>query len=144
MYHHRERGKQMLTAAGFLVLVLSVSTGTLFAKNSPRTYPEEGKIIATGFNPYSVNGATVRTRTYTVLTQGKQYVLECHKRGFFSSTGEECGGDKKLQIGDTIHFRIEQESAYIPITETNSDSSKQPTGEQKLRILSQELKPDAK
>lgn len=140
----RRRIAQMFQVAGLLILALDVPAGTLFAKKPPKTYSEEGKIIATGFNQFSVNGATVRTHTYTVLTQGKQYVLDCHRRGFFSSTGEECGGDKKFQLGDTVHFRIEKDSVYIPITEIDTDSHKPRTGEEKLRILSQELKADEK
>jgi len=51
--------------------------------------------------------------------------------------GEECGGSKKLQVGDVIHFRIEKGQAYIPITRTDNSAA-----EEKLRILSTALKPD--
>jgi hypothetical protein len=51
--------------------------------------------------------------------------------------GEECGGSKKLQVGDVIHFRIDKDRAYIPITKAYNSA-----GEEKLRILSTALKPD--
>jgi hypothetical protein len=54
---------------------------------------------------------------------------------FFHTTGKGCGGDKELQIGDVIKFRTEKDSLYIPLPDGS---------EQKLRILNQELKPDAK
>jgi hypothetical protein len=72
------------------------------------------------------------------VTGTKSYVLECGHKPVFGTTGEECGGNKKLQIGDVIHFRIEKDKAYIPITKTDSS-----VGEEKLRILSTTLKPDA-
>jgi hypothetical protein len=52
--------------------------------------------------------------------------------------GEECGGSKKLQIGDVVHFRIENERAYIPITKIDNSA-----GEEKLRILSTAISPDS-
>jgi hypothetical protein len=56
----------------------------------------------------------------------------------FGTMGEECGGTKKLQIGDAIHFRIDKNEAYIPITKTDNS-----TAEEKLHILSTALNPDA-
>jgi hypothetical protein len=134
--------KHGMVAGVLLILGAAVWSGTAFAEKTPKNYPEHGKIVATGWNQFSVNGATARTHTYTVTTEGKRYVLECHKRGVFSSTGEECGGDKKLQIGDMISFRIEKDSAFIPITEKLSPVAPPKQEEQKLRILSQELNPE--
>jgi hypothetical protein len=54
---------------------------------------------------------------------------------FFHTTGKGCGGEKEIEIGDVIRFRIEKDSAYLPLPDGS---------EQKLRILSQELKPEAK
>ncbi len=75
------------------------------------------------------------SHTYKIETDTKVFELDCDKTAMFHSTGEGCGGDKKLEIGDVIHFRVEKESFYIPL----ADGS-----EQKLRILSQELKPESK
>ena len=45
----------------------------------------------------------------TVETDTKSYLLECGHKPVFGSMGEECGGSKKLQLGDVIHFRIEKD-----------------------------------
>src|SRR5579883_2832708 len=96
-YETRHVLQQM--AAG-LALMLLAAPGT-FAKKPPRTYPEEGKIIGTSINQVE------HTRTYRVVTDARTYELDCGKHPeLFSSTPGECGGDKKLQIGDVIHFRV--------------------------------------
>jgi len=126
--------------------------GTALAKKAPKTYPEEGKVIAMAVNELPVttythtggaNGGTTvpvrtikRTRTYTVQTETKTYELDCGKAPhMFSTKLQECGGDKKLQIGDTVHFRIENGWAYIPAPE-GTDAAQ----EQKLRVLNEDLK----
>jgi hypothetical protein len=140
-----------ISAAIILILAPVVLAGTAFAKKEPKGYPEEGKIIATAVNevPFTTyqqtggpNGATIpvrsirRSRTYTVQTDTKTYELDCGKHpAMFSRTPGECGGDKKLQIGDAIHFRLEKGWAYIPVTEANGGAV-----EQKLRVLNEELK----
>jgi hypothetical protein len=151
--------------AGVLVLpflALILSFGTAYAKKPPKTYPEQGKVMGSGTgqhtagggmlmgnSPSSINVRTVYTRTYKVETDTKIYELDCGKPpGMFSSNPGECGGDKKIQIGDVIHFRVDKGWVYIPVSETTSDSYSNAdhtaSSEQKLRILSQELKPDAK
>ena len=133
-----------------LILVLALM-GTAFAKKEPKIYPIEGKVSATAVNqvPYTYStsdGKTTsshrgiaRTRTYTVQTDTKTYELDCGKRpGIFSTTPGECGGDKKIQIGDTVHFRVNKGWAYIPVAENG-----QADLEQKLRILNEDLMPDA-
>lgn len=122
------------------------------AGKTPKGYPEEGKITATAINQVPVvryqstgpNGTTMPvkgvslSRTYTVQTATKTYELDCGKHPhMFSKTPGECGGDKKLQIGDVIHFRIEKGSAYIPVP-----STVEPSGEQKLRVINEELTSD--
>jgi hypothetical protein len=111
---------------------------TGFATKEPKTYPEEGKIVATGLNEWVVNSQHQYVHTYTVVTNTKSYLLECGHKPLFGSMGEECGGSKKLQIGDVIHFRIEKNQAYIPITKIDNS-----VAEEKLHILSTALKPDA-
>jgi hypothetical protein len=159
MHHDRVTRAPM---AGVLVLpflALIFSFGTASAKKPPKTYPEEGKVIGSGSDQHTDSwgfgsgaGAvhTVYTRTYKIETDTKMYVLDCGKppAAIFSSNPEECGGDKKIQIGDVIHFRVDKGWVYIPVVETTSDpysnAEHTSSGEQKLRILSEELKPDAK
>jgi len=93
-------------------------------------YPIAGKIVGRSANQIT------RTVTYRVLTESKIYELDCGKHAVFSSTPPECGGEKKLQIGDEIHFRLEKNRAYLPV-----EPSVDPSGEQKLRILREEVKP---
>jgi hypothetical protein len=146
-------------ALTFLALVFSL--GTAWAKKPPKTYSEEGKVIGAGSGQHTAGGGlimgtpstvsvrTVYTRTYKVETATKVYELDCGKPpAMFSSNPGECGGDKKIQIGDVIHFRVDKGWAYIPIVETTHDSysnaEQTVSGEQKLRVLSEDLKPDAK
>jgi hypothetical protein len=141
----------VLLSSIVLVTVLAV---TAFAEKQPATYPEEGKITATGQNEHSktsgggmiMNGngnmnthtRTMYSHVYTVQTDTKMYQLDCGKLPAFHSTGGECGGDKKFELGDVIHFRVEKGTAYVSITDGGKP------GEQKLRILNEELRPDAK
>ena len=48
------------------------------------------------------------SHTYKIETDTKIFELDCGKTAMFHSTGEGCGGNKKLEIGDVIHFRIKQ------------------------------------
>jgi hypothetical protein len=138
MQRDRQRRARPFVAAAF-VLALGLLSASVFANKEAKTYPETGKIVETGLTEWVINNRHLHTHTYTVVTESRAYLLECgHKPVFFASVGEECGGTKKLQIGDVIHFRIDKDRACIPIT--NSDNS---VGEEKLRILSTSLKPDA-
>jgi hypothetical protein len=159
MYPDPARRVQRVIVLTFLALILSI--GTAFAKKPPKTYPEEGKVVGSGTGqhtsggglimgtPSSVNVRTIYTRTYKIETATKVYELDCGKPpAMFSSNPGECGGEKKIQIGDVIHFRTEKGWAYLPLSETTHDSysnaEQTSSGEQKLRILSENLKPDAK
>jgi hypothetical protein len=127
----------------FTVFVLPVAA----AGKEPKTYSESGKVIGIGqsehtkTHPVTGNNMgggsySVYSHTYKIETDTKIYEMDCGKTPmFFGSTGKECGGDKPLQIGDVIHFRVEKGSAHIPL----SDGS-----EQKLRILNEEAKPETK
>jgi hypothetical protein len=121
-----------------LILMLGYFSQYLFAQKAGKTYGEEGKITATGLTEWVINRQHQYAHTYTVVSAGKAYVLECGHKPVFGSMGEECGGAKKLQIGDVIHFRLENDRAYIPIKKTDNTP-----GEEKLRILSTQLSPDA-
>lgn len=125
--------------AAFLAFIVAFgSPGYVLAKKEPKAYPEEGKILSTGLTEWVINRQHQYAHTYTVATSAKTYLLECGHKPLFGSMGEECGGTKKLQVGDVIHFRIENERAYIPITKVDNSS-----GEEKLRILSTTLRSDA-
>ena len=69
-------------------------------------------------------------RTYTVKTPTRVFVLECPfwMTGFHIHSPSECGGSRKIAIGDVIHFRIEKNQAFI---QTDKGI------EQKLNILSE-------
>ena len=141
----------------FVLLLLIFAAAALpdmaVAKKQPKTYPEEGKVTASTVNevPYrrtasGANGTTYpvhgihRTRVYTVETASRIFDLDCGKTpSLFSSTPGECGGDKKIQLGDTIHFRLEKGWAYIPAPE-----AAYPAQEERLRVLKEEMKTDAK
>jgi hypothetical protein len=138
MQHDRQPGTRAFAVLAVFVLALSVLSVTAFANSEPKAYPEEGKIVATGLNEWVINSKHQYAHTYTVVTSAKSYLLECGHKPLFGSMGEECGGSKKLQIGDVIHFRIEKDRVYIPITKTGDSIA-----EEKLRILSTALKPDA-
>jgi hypothetical protein len=143
----------------FAVLILSVlavivPAGTVSAKKQPKTYPEEGKVIGKGLHEYTVPIYTDKyaptyiekyTHTYTVVTETRVYVLDCQEEpGLLESTGPDCGGDKKIQIGDLIHFRLDKEWAVIAVTGTDPQTDVRQDFEQKLRILNEELNTNSK
>jgi len=97
-----------------------------------KNYPEEGKVVGTGM---AERGQEVKSHVYKIETATKIFVLDCGTR--FGFSGGECGGQKKIQIADIVHFRVERSSAFIPIQGADGH-----TGEQKLHILAQELKPE--
>ena len=151
MRHDQNRSAKLARTFAPLLSLLFVLSQPALAKHPPKSYPESGKVIASGLNEHTKshpawggqNGSpahgggtySVYSHTYKIETDTKIFELDCGKTAMFHSTGEGCGGDKKLEIGDAIHFRIEKDSFYIPL----ADGS-----EQKLRILSQELKPEPK
>ena len=123
--------------AVWAVMMAAFVTSSFAAKKDAKSYPEEGKIVATGLTGWVINSQHQYAHTYTVASNGKNYVLECSHKPLFGKMGEECGGAKKLQIGDVIRFRVDKERVYIPIT--NNDNS---AGEEKLVILSTSLSSD--
>ena len=144
------------------ILLLSMLIATAVAKKAPKTYPEEGKIVGTGTTEHTHVGGSIfgapgaattgsigsrskYTHTYRIQTAIKILDVDCGQEAMFHSTGKECGGDKPLKVGDVIHFRVEKEWVYIPITaqvanDPSGDSSQATHPEQleqKLRILSE-------
>jgi hypothetical protein len=138
MHHDRQPGTLALAALNVFIVALGMLSVTAFASKEPKNYPEEGKIVATGLTEWVVNSKHQYAHTYTVVTDARSYLLECGHKPVFGTMGEECGGSKKLQIGDVIHFRIEKNQAYIPITKVDNS-----VAEEKLHILNTTLKPDA-
>jgi len=146
MPYRKERCKPSLyLLAPFIFAVVALS-GAAAAKEA-KTYPESGKVIGIGQNehtkthPKTGNNTgggsySVYSHTYKIETDTKIYEMDCGKTPMFlGSTGKECGGDKPLQIGDVIHFRVEKGTSYIPLPDGS---------EQKLRILNEEAKPETK
>ena len=133
-----KRRVRKLSVLVLLIAELASFPECVLAKKESKTYPEEGKIVATGLTGWVINRQHQYAHTYTVVTDTRSYLLECGHKPVFGTTGEECGGVKKLQIGDVIHFRIEKDQAYIPITKVDNSA-----GEEKLHILSTGMRPDA-
>lgn len=148
MSHSKARCKPSLDLLVLFILAFVVFPAFATAKEA-KTYPESGKVIGIGQNEHTkthpntgknqnMGGGSysVYSHTYKIETYSRIYEMDCGKTPtFLGSTGKECGGDRPLQIGDVIHFRVEKGSVHIPL----SDGS-----EQKLRILNEEAKPDAK
>jgi hypothetical protein len=137
--------KTIFAFLGVAIFALCILPGAGAATKQPKTYPKEGKVVGVGTNQHAVSGgnnAVINkySHTYKVETDTEVFELDCGKVPIlFGSTGAECGGKVKLEMGAVIHFRVQKSWAYIPITEDDGTP-----GEQKLRILSEEMKPDAK
>jgi len=146
MPYRKERCKPSLYLLALFIFTVVALSGAAAAKEA-KTYPESGKVIGIGQNehtkthPKTGNNTgggsySVYSHTYKIETDTKIYEMDCGKTPMFlSSTGKECGGDKPLQIGDVIHFRVEKGTSYIPLPDGS---------EQKLRILNEEAKPETK
>ena len=146
MPHSKKRSKPSPYLLALFIFTLVVLSAAAAAKEA-KTYPESGKVIGIGQNehtkthPKTGNNTgggsySVYSHTYKIETDAKIYELDCGKTPMFiGSTGQECGGDKPLQIGDVIHFRVEKGTAHIPLSNGS---------EQKLRILNEEAKPETK
>ena len=130
----------LLTFISLALITLAVLPMNALAKDSEKTYPLTGKVVGVGQNPTQVSNArggtlTMNFHTYKVETESRVYELNCERRAAVHTTGKECGGDQPLEIGSVIHFREEKCEAYLQL----------PNGkEQKLRILSEDEKPEPK
>jgi len=146
MPNWNERCKPSLYLLALFIFAVVALSGAAAAKEA-KTYPESGKVIGIGQNehtkthPKTGNNTgggsySVYSHTYKIETDTKIYEMDCGKTPMFlGSTGKECGGDKPLQMGDVIHFRVEKGTSYIPLPDGS---------EQKLRILNEEAKPETK
>ncbi len=99
-----------------------------------KQYPIQGKVTARAITSDIFGGKDVTTtkhRVYTVQTSNRTYVLECEYwlNGIHIHSARECGGSKAIQLGDLLHFRIENDYAYVQTDK----------GEDRLDILSEAI-----
>src|SRR5579871_1464249 len=102
-------------------------------------YPESGTVLST---------TDKHGHFYQVSTESRVYLLLCDKVKSIQFGMPECKvGDKPIATGDTVHFRIEGDWAYMPpMSKAKPDSKTEATAaesegmEEKLRILTTELK----
>jgi hypothetical protein len=103
-----------------------------------KEYPIQGTVIALGTSQETTGGISTSVithahRTYTVKTPTRVFVLECPywMDGFHIHSSSECGGKKKIEIGDAIRFRVEKNHASLLTPEGK---------EQKLGVVSEGMK----
>ena len=103
-----------------------------------KDYPIEGTVTALGTSQETTGGGSTSTstvvhRTYTVKTPTRVFVLQCPywMNGFHIHSASECGGKKKIEIGDAIRFRVEKNRAHVLTSEGK---------EEKLGIVSEAMK----
>ena len=121
--------------SGVLVCCLTLAT-IVFAGSGE--HPMEGTVTALGTSQETTGSGgstpvyTYVHRTYTVKTPTRMFVLECPYQmgGLHIGGPSECGGKKKIGIGDSIHFRVEKNHAYV-LTDQGKD--------QKLNIVSEAM-----
>ena len=98
-----------------------------------KEYPMQGTVTALGTSQETSGSTLVSTnlrRTYTVKTPTRVFVLECPymMNGFHIHSPSECGGKKKIEIGDAIRFTVEKGRAFLLTAEGK---------EEKLRVVSE-------
>ena len=103
-----------------------------------KEYPMQGTVTALGTSQETSGSTLVSTnlrRTYTVKTPTRVFVLECPymMNGFHIHSPSECGGKKKIEIGDAIRFRVEKNRAHVLTPEGK---------EQKLGVVSEAINED--
>ena len=103
-----------------------------------KEYPIQGTVIALGTSQETTGGGSTSVithahRTYTVKTPTRVFVLECPywMDGFHIHSSSECGGKKKIEIGDAIRFRVEKNRAHVLTTEGKDE---------KLGVVSEAMK----
>ena len=105
-----------------------------------KEYPMQGTVTALGTSQETTGGGTTPVfthehRTYTVKTDTRVFVLECPYllEGLHIGSPSECGGKKRIAIGDSVHFRLEKNNAFV-LTAQGKD--------EKLRVVSEALNAD--
>jgi hypothetical protein len=117
-----------------LVLICSIALPNIVLAGG-KPYPMEGTVTALGTSTETIGGgdpvvATHVHRTYTLETPTRVFVVECPYVMGTIFPPHECGGKKKIAIGDAVHFRIEHDHAYVLIA---------PGKDQRLRVVSEGL-----
>jgi hypothetical protein len=118
-----------------LILCFAAFPGILLAGG--KEHPLQGTVTAVGTSQDTTGGGSTPVfthvhRTYTVRTDTRVFVLECpyDMDALHILAHSECGGKKKIAIGDTIHFRLKKDNAYV-LTSQGKD--------EKLRVVSEAM-----
>lgn len=119
-----------------VILCIVAFPGMLFGGG--KEHPLQGTVTALGTSQDTTGGGgsvpvfTHVHRTYTVRTDTRVFVLECpfDMEGLPIIERKDCGGKKKIAIGDAIHFRVEKNDAYV-LTAQGKD--------QRLRVVSEAM-----
>lgn len=119
------RGRLKFFPLGLVLLaVISTCLPSHADDKSATSYNETGNVLAT---------IDKHGHFYQVSTDGRIYLLMCTKVKSIQFGQPECKiGDKPIAKGDTVHFRIDGDWAYMPPISEGT--------EEKLRILTTELK----
>lgn len=118
-----------------VILCLVAFPSMLFAGG--KEHPIQGTVTALGTSQDTTGGGTTSVfthvhRTYTVKTDTRVFVLECpyDMEALPIAAPRECGGKKKIAIGDAIHFRLEKNNAFV-LTAQGKD--------EKLRVVNEAM-----
>jgi hypothetical protein len=118
-----------------VILCFAAFPGMLFAGG--KEHPLQGTVTALGTSQDTTGGGSTSVfthvhRTYTVRTDTRVFVLECpyDMDALHIFAPSECGGKKKIAIGDAIHFRLKKDHAYV-LTSQGKD--------ERLRVVSEAM-----
>ena len=128
----------VLPRFGLALVIFCFAALPVVVHADSKEHPIQGTITALGTSQETTGGggstpvSTHSHRTYTVRTDSRIFVLECpyNMEGLHIAAPSECGGKKKLAIGDTIHFRVQKNHAFILTVEGH---------EEKMRVISEAL-----
>lgn len=120
-----------------VALLCCITLPTIVFADSDQ-HPIEGTVTALGTSQETTGDGkytpvfTHVHRTYTVKTPARIFVLECPYQmdGLHIAAPSECGGKKKIAIGDSIRFRVKKNHAYV-LTDQGKD--------QRLNIVSEAM-----
>lgn len=122
---------------GLLLVLLCLVTFPTMLFAGGKVHPMQGTVTALGTSQDTTGGGSTPVfthvhRTYTVTTDTRIFVLECpyDMEALHIVAPSECGGKKKIAIGDTIHFRLEKNNAFV-LTAQGKD--------EKLRVVSEAM-----
>src|SRR5258708_37100155 len=119
MPHSKARCQPSLDLLALFIFGLVVFSAVAAAKED-KTYPESGKVIGIGQNEHTKTHPTTGnnmgggsysgySHTYKIETDTRIYERDCGKTPLIlASTGNECGGGKRLPLGAVIDFRVQK------------------------------------